>query len=730
MNRALLAFSLFGVAATVVLGGCREYCGQTELLPGEVCCDTAGIGPDGRTRTVREPYSPSSELCCDGFIVPLVDNDMQTCADVVYCGEDVIAPGTGEACCYIAQGSFEQTPFAYRTDEATCCSNSGGLEYLVYEPDAACEPCTDGDRCCGQAALPDDAFCCESDFTEDIYFFADAHACCGGEVVPVEQYVADTAFCEPTICDGEPLMPGDACCGRTVHDPAVQQCCLLEGYDPFLVAAGQTCTPPTRPLCGAVELTDGQTCCGDARVGVAYDPATQICCPGDTPRAVPLDAECNDTPPPVLCGGAALPDGQACCGDATTGTAYNPANGRCCPGATPRVIAVDASCDDTPPPVLCGGTALPDGRTCCGNATVGTAYDTTTTQCCDASTGETAALGEVCDSSPTLCGGAALPDDRACCGSVAVGSTYDPTTQQCCDPSIGRVASLSESCTPGDSYSTWGFATPCGDHIYFSDYGRGIRRIDPATLRVELFQTAGFVLGSVCNGTELIYTDIDAGIFRAPLSGEAPTLLVGDADTRAYDLVIADGALFWNRNEVTSDIWRYPLAGGSVTTIAESQGSPPRLATGGAYIYWADRTELAPRVRRARADGTSADPELVMDGFLAYELLNEMTILDGTLYVASRDLRVVSGPAAGGSPFTLISGAEGQPANIAIDGAYVYWRDDTNGSVRRRALDLSTPVETAATAPEFAGGPGDFVILDGTIYTFDSITYTVVRATP
>lgn len=729
MRRLVVIGSVSCALASLVLSACQDrYCNRVALADDLECCVPATPGG------LELPYDPDIALCCDGEVVER--SGELNCDELPRCGGDILSDPDAQGCCPVLVGLSTPTPTVYNLAEATCCEFESGAGFVAgflhYDPELDCsDTCFDVEGCCGRVTTPEDAFCCDADEERQSLFRSDTHACCGGAVVPAASYVDDAAFCLPTQCNGDPLLPGDGCCGATVHNLATQQCCELEGYEPFLVPVDGECTAPTRPLCGAIELAENETCCGDARTGIAYDPSAELCCPGTTPRVVAIDADCEETPPPVLCGGAPLPEGQTCCGDATVGTAYNAANGRCCiSDGPPRVIGVDASCDDTPPPVLCGGTALPDGQTCCGNATVGSVYDATTTQCCDATTGETALLGEACESSTDLCGGATLPDGAACCGNVTTGSTYDPTTQQCCDPTTGRVASPSEPCTPGDSYSTWGFATPCGDHIYFSDYFRGIRRIDPTTLRVETFQIAGFALGSVCNGDELIYSDVDAGIFRAPLVGGDPTLLVGDADTRAYDLVLADGTLFWNRNEVTSDIWRYPLAGGSITTIAENQGYPLRLATDGTWIYWADRTDLAPRVRRARADGTSTEPELVMDGFLAYELLNEMTIVDGTIYVASRDLRVVSGPAVGGAPFTLISGTEGQPANIAVAGDYVYWRDDTNGAVRRRALDLSTPAETVATGPEFAGGPGDFVILDGTIYTFDSITYTVVRATP
>lgn len=677
------------------------------------CC----IG-EGADRAQGVAYNPADEVCCFPNSVPVVyaqttATDAQGCDGVELCNGEQILPGfaccpgsdiepeflynvasggrecasracngvplaEGQGCCLDVNG-LDAVAQVYQLDEATCCDEElAGIFYQVLHPipGFACNsPCSFGDCSTCAASLPEGLECCgvrttAEGFSVETVYDPTVLDCC-------ENSISENSTCEAApLCDGLQLALGEACCETSTGDvaylPDSERCC-----DDGVVAIGESCDVVAEGDCGGEPLSEGLECCGDAELGVAFDAEDDICCDPATAYTAPIGQECDVQ---VLdCGGLEWPEDRECCGDEETGALYDPDTQQCCDEETVEVRAIDETCDDSPGE-LCGGMPLTETMLCCGNGTVGTAYSSASQQCCDAATARVAALGSPCD--------------------------------------------------PTDTYSTWYFATPCGDHIYFADYGAGLRRFDPATLTVERFVSGADVRGSVCNGDELIYSDAATGIMRVPLTGGTPTLLTGDGETYAYDLILVDDVLFWNRSAVETDIWRHPI-GGTTTTIATAQGGTSRLASDGTYIYFSNTRPgvQPPEIRRVLADGTGGEPTVVMNQLRFPEVPADIIVADGTLYVGMQSSRVLAGPAAGGANYNEVTASAGSPMDLAITDTHIYWRDRTGGSVFRRVRTLDAAPTTVLEFPESGGGgPGDLVIVDGEAFVIDTLTFTAMSA--
>ncbi|KAG5265428.1 hypothetical protein AALO_G00242380, partial [Alosa alosa] len=184
---------------------------------------------------------------------------------------------------------------------------------LTLRPTGRCSllRCPKPQRICGSACYhPQEQVCCgETVYTRDSWL-----QCCGERYVPVRN-------ASESVCCGDQLFqtqPQHQCCGRYyVRVPPGEVCCpnpeqmrvsvglgdACCGGNPFSWAAGQLCCGGSlhdgyqAQCCGAQVVSQGQACCGDAQTGTAYTPVPGMSCCGE------LYINSSET---LCCGGAGL----------------------------------------------------------------------------------------------------------------------------------------------------------------------------------------------------------------------------------------------------------------------------------------------------------------------------------------------------------------------------------------------------------------------------------------
>jgi len=146
------------------------------------------------------------------------------------------------------------------------------------------------------------------------------------------------------------------------------------------------------------------------------------------------------------------------------------------------------------------------------------------------------------------------------------------------------------------------------------------------------------------------------------------------AQNQAYphSIVVDNGALYWAN---TSAILKRIIGQGTTITIA-SNISPVQIAAGGGYVYW---TNDGTAVRRAPDTGGAAEhlyhPSPVGGLGIA---------VDATRVYWAQGNSIWTVPLAGGTPARVATGLA-TPSMVALDGAYVYWCEQSIGGRIMRA---------------------------------------------
>ncbi|XP_076156222.1 usherin [Alosa pseudoharengus] len=241
---------------------------------------------------------------------------------------------------------------------------------LTLRPAGRCSllRCPKPQRICGSACYhPQEQVCCgETVYTRDSWL-----QCCGERYVPVRN-------ASESVCCGDQLFqtqPQHQCCGRYY----------------VRVPPGEVCCPNPEQMRVSVGL--GDACCGGNPFSWA---AGQLCCGGSLHDG--YQAQC--------CGAQVVSQGQACCGDGQTGTAYTPVPGMSCCGE----LYINSS--ET---LCCGGAGLEFRAHHLDN-------DTVTWKCC---------------------GSEVIRKEEECCNGVG----YDPKKYFCSDRASSDIH-MQEQCRP------------------------------------------------------------------------------------------------------------------------------------------------------------------------------------------------------------------------------------------------------------------------------------------
>jgi hypothetical protein len=183
-------------------------------------------------------------------------------------------------------------------------------------------------------------------------------------------------------------------------------------------------------------------------------------------------------------------------------------------------------------------------------------------------------------------------------------------------------------------------------------------------------------------------------IVRAPLEGGAPTTLTSGI-TYTFDLVADATSLYWAlASGGSSSVVKMPLAGGPRTTLAtKNHGSARSIAVDATSVYWTDNGSPSEEsfVYKVPLEGgtvtTLASGQGIAGG-LAVDASNVYWVA----WRSATDSVLMRIPKTGGSPSAVVSGPESR--NFAVDEANAYW---TVGSVVMKApLTGGTPTTLAS----------------------------------
>lgn len=158
-------------------------------------------------------------------------------------------------------------------------------------------------------------------------------------------------------------------------------------------------------------------------------------------------------------------------------------------------------------------------------------------------------------------------------------------------------------------------------------------------------------------------------VTKVPLGGGAPVTLDASMIHNAFGIVARAGTLYWNGGDVIEKI---PDSGGFPTTIA-SGVSGRDIAINATALYWQTSAGLGTAPLSGGAPAAMA---------VSMPHVRQMTVDDAYVYWADdTDGTVMKAPLAGGTPTTLHAGDV--PYAIAVDDRSVYWTSPSGGTVMR-----------------------------------------------
>jgi hypothetical protein len=200
-------------------------------------------------------------------------------------------------------------------------------------------------------------------------------------------------------------------------------------------------------------------------------------------------------------------------------------------------------------------------------------------------------------------------------------------------------------------------------------------------------------------------------VVSVPLAGGAPTVLA-DQQRGPVHVAVADSVLYWVNAASGGTVMSMPVSGGTPRQLADAQGTPVAVAVDGGRLYWSSAGQDVIRSLPV-AGGVIAT---VVDDQDAEALF----FREGTLYWANtevvNDVASVYKLPPGGDPVALASGPG--PYAAVADSQYVYWTDETAGTVSKVPVGGGDAVVIAKD--QF--GASDLAIDGANLYWLDDIT--------
>ena len=191
-------------------------------------------------------------------------------------------------------------------------------------------------------------------------------------------------------------------------------------------------------------------------------------------------------------------------------------------------------------------------------------------------------------------------------------------------------------------------------------------------------QNQPFAIAS--NGSDLYWLALDQ-VMHLPLDGGTAVSIAQTTQTIANNLTLDATYLYWSSGSVSASIYRAPLNGGTVETIATNQANPTSVAVDNGVVFWANYGDST--IIRSSPNGSASI--LLTTGTAAYSPWALM-IDRGSLYFTMPAAGSIGKIAEDGSGLSLVAVGQDRPYSLASDSVAIFW---TNYDVAGEIISLS-----------------------------------------
>lgn len=185
----------------------------------------------------------------------------------------------------------------------------------------------------------------------------------------------------------------------------------------------------------------------------------------------------------------------------------------------------------------------------------------------------------------------------------------------------------------------------------------------------------------------------NGAVMRVPKTGGAPEVVAANQNV-PEGLVVDDHAIYWtNRGDASGEgeLVCAPKAGGTPLVLVDGLDWPVELVQDGQYVYWTNWSTS--EIWRFPKAGGQRELVTTLQG----KVMNGIAVDDRQAYVGTeatattRATVVGFAKAGGGTPTVMGPIADSVLAFLAVDDGHVYWTNYIDGSVRRVAKSGGTP---------------------------------------
>lgn len=356
----------------------------------------------------------------------------------------------------------------------------------------------------------------------------------------------------------------------------------------------------------------------------------------------------------------------------TCGAGEKCSAGACVADCGPGLTACDGSCRDlTSDPSNCGS---------CGNVCPTAAHGTAV---CSVS-----ACNFVCETGFTNCNNS--PDDG--CESDLLSDPFN--CGQCGRSCLGGACQSGmcpvESAAPGLQLVQSPLASD-GLYLYYQQGSQLMRQLlggGTANIFSSGVPGTSAVTEMLLVGDYLYWTELNDGLFRAPLAGSDPEPVATGAAWQAAGLVASEGYVYFVTSAEGS-VRRVKMADKTLEVLysAQPSGNPHHIAVDANNVYWNESSGGYVK-QMPKAGGTVVE---LASSMTAAGLVVSSTHVYFSDFAAQRLARI---PIGGGAVEDVLTGVQGSDGELIRDETAIYY--GAGGNVTRIPLDGSKPTVMAS----------------------------------